>query len=136
MKLFTAGMFFVFSTCAAIAAEPRSNGAVPQPRPRLDPTRQTAVSTRIPETKQEANPALVLDRLVVKESSVLAERPPAVEDPKGEFTLKSGGRFLRRDAGPFRFEAGLWPSIDLFPEESRFQPTKVLIEFDFLRIKF
>jgi hypothetical protein len=136
MKLFTAGLFLMMSTCAAIAAEPRSSGAVPQPRPRLDPTRQAVVPTRVPDVKEEADPALVLDRLVVKDSPVFAERPPAVEDPKGEFTLKDGGRYLRRDAGPFRLEAGIWPSIDLFPDESRFKPTKVLIEFDFLRIKF
>jgi hypothetical protein len=136
MKLFTAGMMSLLTIWAANAAAPRSEGAVPQPRPRLDPTREAAVPTPVAEEKREANPALVLDRLVVKEQSIRTERLPAVEDPKGEFSPTGGGRFLRRDAGPIRLEAGVWPVIDLFAEESRFKPTKVLIEFDLLRIKF
>jgi hypothetical protein len=136
MKLLTAGMISVLAICAANAAAPRAESAVPQPRPRLDPTRQTAVPTPVAEEKPDSNPALVLDRLVVKEQSVLRERPPAVEDPKGEFSPTGGGRFLRRDAGPIRVEAGVWPAIDLFAEESRFKPTKVLVELDLVRIKF
>lgn len=136
MKLLTAGMISMLSMYAVNAAELRAGAATPQPRPRLDPTRQVAVSTPVAEPKQEPHPAFMLERIIVKERSLSTGRPPAVEDPTGAFTPTGGGRFLRREAGPFRFEAGLWPSIDLFPEESRFQPTKVLIEFDFLRIKF
>lgn len=74
--------------------------------------------------------------MVVKDSVIFRDRPPTVEDPAGKFSPLSGGRLLRRDAGGVRFEVGIWPHIDLFEEESRFKPTKTLIQFDFLRIKF
>src|SRR5688500_380733 len=102
MKLFTAGMMSVLTIWAANAAAPRSEGAVPQQRWSLNPARKAAVAAPVAEEKREANPAIVLDRLVVNEQGVLTDLPPAVEDPKGEFSPSGGGRFLRRDAGPIR----------------------------------
>ena len=136
MKLLSVWMMSALLVCVASGEESRSEGTSPQPRPRLDAARQTAVATPVNETKEEAAPVLLLEKLVVKDRSALPTRPPTVEDPVGEFGPLKGGRYLRRDAGPFRFEAGVWPSINLFEEESRFKPAKVLIEFDFLRIKF
>ena len=78
----------------------------------------------------------MLQRLVVKERGAIPLRRPAVDDPVGEFSPLRGGRYLRRDIGKFRVEAGLWPSIELFEEEARFKPMKVPIHMDFLRIKW
>ncbi|HTO04797.1 MAG TPA: hypothetical protein VL069_13890 [Opitutus sp.] len=135
MKLLCFGVVSLLSIGVAIAQDRSSSTMRPQPRPRLDPARQAAVSMPVAPAKSEAE-VLVLDRLVVKDSAIFRERPPAVEDPTGRFSPLSGGRLLRRDTGGFRFEVGIWPSIDLFAEEARFKPTKIPVHLDFLRIKF
>jgi hypothetical protein len=140
MKLLPLGLLSVLTICAAYAAETRSVVTQPQPRPRLDPARQTAVSTPVPEPAteetKEDSVSMVLDRLVVKDRAVPTGRPPAVEDPVGKFTPLKGGRLLRRDFGGLRIDAGLWPSIELFEDEARFKPTRTQITLDFLRIKW
>jgi hypothetical protein len=78
----------------------------------------------------------MLERMEVKEAAPFPKRRPAVEDPSGKFSPASGGRLLRRDVGGVRFEVGIWPNIELFEEEARFKPTKIPIQFDFLRIKW
>ena len=135
MKMFCVGVVSLLSIGVAVAQNPSSSSVRPQPRPRLDPARQAAVSMPVAQSKSESE-VLVLDRMVVKDSPIFRQRPPAVEDPVGKFSPMSGGRFLRRDVGGFRFEVGIWPSIDLFAEEARFKPTKIPVQFDFLRIKF
>lgn len=135
MKLLCVSVVSLLSIGVATAQDQPTATVRPQPRLRLDPARQAAVSMPVEPAKSEAK-VFVLDRLVVKDRAIFRERPPAVEDPVGKFSPLSGGRFLRRDAGGVRFEVGIWPHIDLFEEESRFQPTKVLIQFDLLRIKF
>lgn len=125
--------------CSATAQQPGSNAIRPQPRPRLDPEQTataTPVTTPIADDKNESGAPLMLQRLVVKERGAIPLRRPAVDDPVGEFSPLRGGRYLRRDIGKFRVEAGLWPSIELFEEEARFKPMKVPIHMDFLRIKW
>ena len=136
MKLLLAAMMSAL-VIDTVAAESKSPVVVmPQPRVRLDPNRQTAVTTPVEVEKKTGETPYMLERMVVKERSALPSRPPAVEDPTEMFSPLKGGRMLRRDAGPFRFEAGLWPHIELFDEEARFQPTKTRIDLDFLRIKW
>ena len=138
MKLLCVGVASLLALNAATAQEQRSSTVRPQPRLRLDPARQAAVTLPAAPADQEQSdrPVHVLDRLVVEDSAVFRKRPPAVEDPVGKFSPLSGGRFLRRDLGGVRVEVGIWPYIDLFEEEARFKPTQTLIRFDLLRIKF
>ena len=138
MKLLCVGVASLLALNAATAQEQRSSTVRPQPRLRLDPARQAAVTLPAAPADQEQSdrPVHVLDRLVVKDSAVFRKRPPEVEDPVGKFSPLSGGRFLRRDLGGVRVEVGIWPYIDLFEEEARFKPTQTLIRFDLLRIKF
>jgi hypothetical protein len=138
MKLLCVGVVSLLTMSVATAQDQPSSTVRPQPRLRLDPARQAAVTLPAAPADQEKSdrPVHVLDRLVVKDSAVFRERPRAVEDPTGKFSPLSGGRFLRRDLGGLRVEAGIWPYIDLFEEEARFQPTQMLIRFDLLRIKF
>ena len=136
MKLLFAVILFAFVIRSAPADEKPPSPVIPQPRVRLDPNRQTAVTTPVEVEKKTTEIPYMLERMVVKERRALPSRPPAVEDPTGKFSPLDGGRMLRRDACTFRFEAGLWPHIELFDEEARFKPTKVRIDFDFLRIKW
>lgn len=136
MKLLLAAMLSAL-VMDGVAAESASPAALkPQPRVRLDPSRQVAVTRPVEVEKKTGDIPYMLERMVVKERSALPSRPPAVEDPTDSFSILKGGRMLRRDAGPFRFEAGIWPHIELFEEEARFKPTKTRIDFDFLRIKW
>src|SRR5687767_1256188 len=90
MKLLPLGLLSVLTICAATAEEARSVAAQPQPRLRLDPTRQTAVTTPVPvpatEETNDYNVSMVLERLIVKDRVILPGRPPAVEDPVGKFS--------------------------------------------------
>lgn len=136
MKLLLAAMLSAL-VMEGVAAEPTSPAPLkPQPRVRLDPSRQVAVTRPVESEKKIGETPYMLERMVVKERSALPSRPPAVEDPTDPFSILKGGRMLRRDAGAFRFEAGIWPHIELFEEEARFKPTKTRIDFDFLRIKW
>ena len=121
---------------AASAQEKGPDSTQPQPRVRLDPSRQKAITRPVAEEKKESDVPLMLERMDVKEAAPVPMHRPAVEDPSGELSFKNGGRVWRRDAGAFRMEAGIWPHIDLFDDEARFKPMKVPLEFDFLRIRF
>ena len=138
MKLLSPAVISLLLIGMVIAGGTRLSAAMPQPRPRLDPARQAAVTTPAPkeEKKTEAEAPVMMDRLVVKEHGSIPTHPPAVEDPTGEFSPLKGGRTLRRDVGNLRIEAGIWPHIELFEDEARFKPTKTRVDLDFLRIKF
>ena len=130
----------VLILCVASAQEKPPSPTIPQPRVKLDPTRQRPVtrpagSEQTEQTKESSVP-IMLERMEVKEAAPVPMRRPAVDDPSGEFSPLSGGRLLRRDVGGVRFEVGIWPNIELFEEEARFKPTKIPIQFDFLRIKW
>jgi len=127
---------FLVLTDGAAGAETRSATMAPQPRPRLDPALQATVPPPTIQSRKPSDPPYMLERLIVKERPAIPIRPPAVQDPKGEFSPIDGGRLWRKDRGAFRMEAGIWPSIELFEEEARFRPTKTRIDFDFLRIKW
>ena len=137
MKLHYVGIMSVLIFCVASAQEKTPSPSLPQPRVKLDPSRQRAVtgSTASEQTKA-SNVPIMLERMEVKEAAPVPLRRPAVEDPTGEFSPGSGGRMLRRDAGGVRYEAGIWPNIELFEEEARFKPTKIGVQFDFLRMKW
>lgn len=120
------------------AAERRPSTLTPQPRVRLDPATRSAIPEpvrRSPEPATAGSPYL-LERLVVKERSVLPLRPPAVEDPTGRFTPVRGGRFTQQEVGPVRVEIGVWPWIDLFAEEARFADQVTRVSVDVVRMKW
>src|SRR5690606_22992511 len=99
MKLFCVGVVSLFTISVATAQEQSSSTIRPQPRLRLDPARQAAVTVPVAAPVETAGsaevPVHVLDRLVVKDSAIFRQRPPTVEDPVGKFSPLSGGRLLR-----------------------------------------
>lgn len=133
MKLLFAASIAVLAMGMVRAEESR---AVPQPRLRLDPARMAAVSVPVAPAATEAAAPLMMDRLIVKERSAVPQRRREVEDPVGTFSPLGGGRLLRRDGRGLRFEAGIWPTIEVFEDEARFKESKTLIRFDFLRLKW
>jgi hypothetical protein len=136
MKLHFVGLLSLLLLFSASAQDKPADSVRPQPRVRLDPSRQKAVERPAAGTKKESNVPVMLERLVVKEAAPLPMRRPAVEDPQGEFSPAGGGRLLQRDVGGLTLEAGIWPHIELFEDEARSKGMKVPVEFDFLRLKF
>ena len=136
MKPFIIGLLVIFIVSNRVAADEQASPLTPLPRVKLDP----AVLPTVPPPRADApaanNDPIALERMVVRQRALDLGPRREVEDPTGKFSPLNGGRFYRRDAGPFRFEAGIWPTIDLFPEESRFKSTKLLVSFDLLRIRW
>lgn len=138
MKTIALGVLSVVAVCVATAAIERSSSPLPQPRVRLDPATRSAIPEpeRRPEEPSAPARVILMERLVVKERSALPLREPAVEDPTGAFSATRGGRFMRRDAGRFRAEVGLWPWINIFGEEARFAPQATRVGVDVVRVKW
>ena len=138
MKSIALGVLSLFALCVAPAAIERSSSPLPQPRVRLDPATRAAIPEpeRRPEEPSATASAVLMERLVVKERRALPLREPAVEDPTGAFSPTRGGRLIRKDAGRFRAEVGLWPWIDIFGEEARFAPQSTRAAVDVVRVKW
>ncbi|MEO7600161.1 MAG: hypothetical protein ABIV50_14590 [Opitutus sp.] len=135
MKRVSTGLALMVLVSTGFAADVGPAPAAPLPRAKLDPA--TLPTVRPPRTDDVAtNDPIALEKMVVRQRPLPIGPRRAVEDSTGRFTPMDGGRFYRRDAGPFRFEAGIWPTIELFDEEARFKGTQTKISFDFLRIKW
>ena len=135
MNRFSTGLALFLFASAAIDAVAASAASTPLPRAKLDPANLPTVPPPKADDPVTSDP-IALERMVVRQRALDLGPRREVEDPTGKFSPMNGGRFYRRDAGPFRFEAGIWPTIDLFPEESRFKGTKTHVSFDFLRLKW
>lgn len=133
MKPLSIGVLLILVAVFRVSAEAQP---APLPRVKLDPT--VLPTVRPPRTDEPAatNDPIALEKMVVRQRALDLGPRRAVEDATGKFTPINGGRFYRRDAGPFRFEAGIWPTIDLFPEEARFKESATHVSFDFLRLKW
>ena len=134
-SVWTAGLAWALFFCGSLSAD-ETVAPLPQPRLRLDPTRQAAVSMPATEPKKSTGAPYMLERLVVKDRLESPIRQPAVVDTTEPFSPFKGGRFLRYDRGKVRVEVGLWTNIDIFDEEARFAGQKTKALFDFVRLKW
>jgi hypothetical protein len=127
-------LLFVFATVSALVAEDAATRS-PLPRARLDPATRSAVVLPANEPSTRPEPPLMLKRFNVTGRGLTPLRRPAVEEAKGDFTLRDGGRLIK-DIGALRGEAGVWPWIDLFEEEARFKEQRVGVQMVFFRFRF
>jgi len=130
-------LFWLSLAAAAFAAEgPPAGSIAPQPRARLVQSAVGVTPQVVITPAPEAKPALVMDKFVVRDSTVPGGVPQRVEPDPGKFTLLNGGRFFTAKLGTLPVEVGMWTPVEIMPETAKFRAQKTHVEFDFLRIKF
>jgi len=125
----------------AAGGEKLSSSEAPLPRVRLDPVTRTAVAepektaaTPASETAPIAAAASVvrMDRYVVKGKYVVPVGPMELPEPTGPFTLQGGGRLY----GGGRFEAGMWPHVNILAKDAKFKAPQTMVSWDLLRLNW
>ena len=112
---------------------------MPQPRVRLDPDLKTAVAASVADvaTKtDDAAPAVMLDRFVVRSARFTYFGPWREPPPEGKFTPLRGGNFVSRDFGKARLEVGIWPWFDLLADDAKFKPPRPSANLTFVRLSW
>jgi hypothetical protein len=133
MNAYITSTLMVVSSCTVATAEDVQS--TPRPRLRLDPVTRTAVPAS--EAGEKVQPAVVvMDKVEVKAGAIPMER--LNERPyEGEFSAHQGGRVLKSDGGPVRWEIGVWPSIDQMFTDSGLRPrAETRLNVDMVRIRF
>lgn len=121
----------VLATVAA--AQERST---PQARPRLDAAGRATASAPAPRTDVTAGPepALMLEKVIVKEQPLERRAPEEPTPAKGPFTVSDGGTVLQHDIGRVRATLGMSPYVDPMANDARFKPQATSVRYSLLSL--
>ncbi|MCX6955641.1 MAG: hypothetical protein NTV51_26150 [Verrucomicrobia bacterium] len=138
MRPLTLLAWSVLAAGVAVGEEKSSTMGAPLPRVRLDPVTRTAVTEPDKASAAPASPSpaassvVTMDRYVVKGKYVVPVGPMELPEPTGPFTLQGGGRLY----GGGRFEAGMWPHVNILAKDAKFKAPQTMVSWDFLRLKW
>ncbi len=136
MKLAATTLLSLAFIARLFAAEPVAPAAVkPQPRVRLQQTSQGIVA-QIEKPAPHSAGTVLMDKVVVTDSKLLATPNRRVEPEPTKFSLTRGGPITTGKIGMLPFEIGLWPWVDVMAEDAKFKPSRSRIDIEFVRLKW
>ena len=124
MKTRYVGILAVMLFSCADAEEILPGSAIPQPRLRLDPSRQSAITERQkPEKSGSPDSVISMSPVVVRASRIDANGANAEQDrlPTGPFSALSGGWIYRKKNSSTLIDVGVWPYRNILWKTDRFK---------------